>query len=211
MRAVHVIGGLALTGLAACSASSSAPVSQDRPVRVVTIGHRVISEQIVLTGQIRAQEERNLGFRIDGKLIERLVSIGDRVTAGEVVARIDTQDELNALRSAEADLVAAQAVLTQAQKTESRQRELLSRGFTTRVQYEQAQQQLETAQAQIDSADARRRAAQDRLSYTELRADVAGTVIAKGAEPGDVVRAGQMVLQLEREGRKDAVFDVPAP
>jgi RND family efflux transporter MFP subunit len=87
----------------------------------------------------------------------------------------------------------------------------MAKGFTTRAHYDQAQQQLQTAQAQIDSADARRRAAQDRLSYTELRADVAGSVIAKGAEPGEVVRAGQMVVQLEREGRKDAVFDVPAP
>jgi membrane fusion protein, multidrug efflux system len=209
--AAYVLGGFALVGLTACSQSSSAPAPQERPVRAITVEHRVLSEQIVLTGQIRAQEERNLAFRIDGKLIERRVTIGDRVAAGEVVARIDTQDELNALRSAEAELVAAQAVLTQAQKTEARQRELLARGFTTRVQYEQAQQQLETAQAQIDSAEARRRAARDRLSYTELRADVDGSVIAKGAEPGEVVRGGQMVVQLERQGRKDAVFDVPAP
>jgi membrane fusion protein, multidrug efflux system len=209
--AAYLVGVFALAGLTACSQSNSAPVPQDRPVRVVTVGHRVLSEKIVLTGQIRAQEERNLGFRIDGKLIERRVSIGDRVAAGEVVARIDAQDEVNALRSAEAELVAAQATLTQAQKTEARQRELLARGFTTRVQYEQAQQQLETAQAQIDSAEARRRTARDRLGYTELRADVDGSVIAKGAEPGEVVRAGQMVVQLERQGRKDALFDVPAP
>ena len=179
--ATYLIGVFALAGLTACSQSSSAPAPQERPVRAITVEHRVLSEQIVLTGQIRAQEERNLAFRIDGKLIERRVTIGDRVAAGEVVARIDTQDELNALRSAEAELVAAQAVLTQAQKTEARQRELLARGFTTRVQYEQAQQQLETAQAQIDSAEARRRAARDRLSYTELRAEVDGSVIAKGA------------------------------
>jgi len=212
MRAAgYVLIGFAFAGLTACSESSSAPAPQERPVRAVTVAHRALSEQLVLTGHVRAQEELNLAFRIDGKLVERLVSIGDKVAAGQVVARIDAQDEANALRSAEADLAAAQAVLTQAQKTEARQRDLMAKGFTTRVQYDQAQQQLQTAQAQIDSAEARRRTAQDRLSYTELRADVAGSVIAKGAEPGEVVRAGQMVVQLEREGRKDAVFDVPAP
>jgi membrane fusion protein, multidrug efflux system len=205
-----VITGFAVAGLAACSDSGASSPPPERPVRVVKVERRVVSEPVMLTGQIRAQEEVNLGFRIDGKLVERLVAVGDQVTAGQVVARIDSQNEVNALRSAEADLAAAQAVLTQAQKTESRQRELLTRGYTTRALYDQAQQQLQTAQAQIESADARRRAAQDRLTYTELRADVAGSVIAKGAEPGEVVRTGQMVVQLEREGLKDAVFDVPA-
>jgi RND family efflux transporter MFP subunit len=62
----------------------------------------------------------------------------------------------------------------------------------------------------VDSAEARRRTSLDRLSYTELKADAAGVVLAKGPEPGEVVRAGQMVVQLARGGRKDAVFDVPA-
>jgi membrane fusion protein, multidrug efflux system len=211
MRATDwVSAGFALAALAACSESSSAPPPQDRPVRVVTVEHRVVSEPIVMTGHIRPQEEVNLAFRIDGKLIERRVSVGDQVSPGQVVARLDSQNEQNSLRSAEADLSAAQATLTQAQRAEGRQRELMAKGFTTRTQYDQAQQQLQTAQAQIDSAEARLRAARDRLGYTDLRADAVGFVIAKGAEPGEIVRGGQMVVQLAREGRKDAVFDVPA-
>jgi RND family efflux transporter MFP subunit len=211
MRATAwVPASFALAALAACSESSSVPPPQDRPVRAVTVEHRVVSEPIVMTGHIRPREEVNLAFRIDGKLIERRVSIGDQVSPGQVVARLDSQNEQNSLRSAEADLSAAQAVLTQAQRAEGRQRELMAKGFTTRTQYDQTQQQLQTAQAQIDSAEARLRAAKDRLGYTELRADAVGYVIAKGAEPGEIVRGGQMVVQLAREGRKDAVFDVPA-
>jgi RND family efflux transporter MFP subunit len=173
------------------------------------VQHKVISQRLSMTGHIRAQEEVNLGFRIDGKLVERLVSIGDKIVVGQVIARLDPQDEQNALRSAEADFTAAEAVLAQAQKTEARQRELLQKSFTTRAQYEQALQQLQTAQAQLDATQARLRTARDRRSYTELRADVGGKVTAKGAESGEVVRAGQMIVQLAREDRKDAVFNVP--
>src|SRR5262245_60662066 len=91
-----------------------------------------------------------------------------------------------------------------------RQRELLQKGFTTRAQYDQALQQLQTAHSQVEAAQARLRTAEDRLSYTELHADGPGTVTAKGAEPGEVVHAGQMIVQVARQDGKDAVFDVPA-
>ena len=51
---------------------------------------------------------------------------------------------------------------------------------------------------------------ENRLSYTRLFADVAGVVTARGPEPGEVVSAGRMVVQVAREGARDAVFDVPA-
>ena len=201
---------LGLLALAACSESKSETQPAERPVRTVAVERRVVSEPIVMTGHIKARDEVNLAFRTDGKVIERRVTVGEEITAGQVVARLDSQNEANAMRSAEADLAATQATLTQAQRTEGRQRELIAKGFTTRTQYDQAQQQLQTAQAQVDSAEARLRSAQDRLSYTELRADVSGTVIGRGAEPGEVVRAGQMIVQVAREGHKDAVFNVPA-
>jgi RND family efflux transporter MFP subunit len=78
------------------------------------------------------------------------------------------------------------------------------------VQYDQAVQQLEAAQAQVDAAKARLRSAEDALGYSELRSGVAGWVTARGAEPGEVVRAGQMVVQVAQRGGKDAVFNVPA-
>ncbi len=195
----------ALGWLSACG-DSAPPPAQIRPVRTVTVEKRPIGEPVALTGQIRAQDEVSLAFRIDGKLIERPVNIGDRVAAGQLVGRIDPQNEQNALRSAQADLAASQASLTQVQAAEGRQRELLQKGFTTRAQYDQALQQLQTAQSQVESAQARLRIAEDRLSYTELTADAPGTVTAKGAEPGEVVRAGQMVVQVARQGGKDAAI-----
>ena len=131
------------------------------------------------------------------------------LTADQLVARLDPQIQDNALRSAEANLASIEAVLTQARLTFSRQQQLLKDGWTTRANFDEAQQKLLSAQAQVDSAQAQVRIAREQQSYTVLSADSPGAVTAVGAEPGEVVHAGQMVVQLARQGGRDAVFDVP--
>ena len=195
--------------LAACSKEQPKKV-EIRPVRVTLVQHALSGDTISLTGQIQAKDQINLAFRIGGRLQERNVTVGDPVTPGQIVARIEPQDFQNALRSAEADLASAKAVLANAQATEGRQSELLSKGFATRVQYDQAEQGLKTAQAQVESAQAKLQNARDNLAYTDLKSDVAGSVTAKGAEPGEVVAAGRMILQVARQGGRDAVFNVPS-
>ena len=208
LKLFAVIGFVA-AGHVACE-QSSPPTPQIRSVRAVTVERRVISEPVVLIGQIRARNEISLAFRIDGKLIERSVAVGDRITVGHLVARLDPQDEKNAVQGAEADIAAAQAALAQAEKLEGRQADLLKRNITSRALYDQSLQQLQTAQAQLDSAQARHRTNQSRLKYTELETEVSGIVTAKGAEPGEFVRAGQMIVKVAREDQKDALFEVPA-
>jgi RND family efflux transporter MFP subunit len=142
-------------------------------------------------------------------MVERLVNVGDRVAAGQVVARLDRSNEENALRAARAALVAAQAQLVEARNNYQRQRDLLRSGFTTRVNYDQANQRLQSAQSQVDATQAQANIAETRLGYADLVADAPGTVTARGAEPGEVVQPGRMIVQLAREGGRDAVFDVP--
>jgi RND family efflux transporter MFP subunit len=208
MKRIPLVIAITLS-IAACGKEQPKKV-EIRPVRVTSVQHAPSGETISLTGQIQAKDQVNLAFRIGGRLRERNVTVGDPVAPGQIVARIESQDYQNALRSAEADLASAQAVLANAQATEGRQSELLSKGFATRVQYDQAEQQLKTAQAQVESAQARLQNARDNLTYTELKSDVAGSVTAKGAEPGEVVAAGRMIVQVARQGGRDAVFNVPA-
>src|SRR5947209_6158105 len=140
--------------LAACG-KEPPKKAEVRPVRVIAVQHAPSGETISLTGQIQATDQVNLAFRIGGRLLERDVTVGDPVTPGQIVAKIEPQDYQNALRSAGADVTSALAVLANAQHTEGRQSELLSKGFATRAQYDQAEQQMKTAQAQVDSAQAR--------------------------------------------------------
>jgi membrane fusion protein, multidrug efflux system len=196
--------------LAACHSKTKANAPEVRPVRTVVAAKREAGETTVLTGHVEAENEVALAFRISGRMIERPVNIGDRVQPGQVVAKLDPQNELNSLRSARANLAATQAQLTQARNTFERQRRLLERGVSSRAEFDQAQEALQTAQSQVDDAEAQVKIAQDRVSYTELDTDVAGAVTARGAEPGEVVQAGQMIVRVARQDGRDAVFDVPA-
>jgi RND family efflux transporter MFP subunit len=207
-------GGIALAlilmaaNLAGCG-KPAATTSEARPVRTVTVEGGAQGETVSLTGQVRAKDEVSLAFRIDGRMIERPVNVGDVLKGGQVVARLDPQNQQNELRSAQANVSSAEAALKQAQLTFGRQQQLLKEGWTPRARFDEAEQALRTAEAQVDSARAQLRISEDRLSYTELVADAPGAVTAVGAEPGEVVRTGQMIVDLAREGGRDAVFDVP--
>lgn len=181
-----------------------------RPVRTVTAEKGHVGDPVVLTGHIQAENEAALAFRIGGRIIERLAGVGDHVEPDQVLAKLDPQNELNALRSAQAALAAGEGQLVQARNNFGRQETLLARGFTTKVLFDQAQQTLQTAQAQVDDAKAQLEIAEDRVSYTQLKANVTGTITARGAESGEVVQPGQMVFQVARQDGRDAVFEVPA-
>ncbi len=201
---------LAAFALSGCGRDEEAAVVQPRPVRTVTIEKRESGTPITLTGRVEAKDEVNLAFRISGRLLENNLRQGDRVEAGQVVARIEPQNEQNALRSAEAALAAAQAALTQASNHFDRQDTLLRQGWTTRANHDQAQKARDTAQAQVDSAQAQLEAARDLVSFTQLEADAPGVVTAVGPRAGSVVQAGQTIATLARKEGRDAVFDVPA-
>jgi len=128
-----------------------------RPVQTVTVERGAEGETVSLTGQIRAKDQVSLAFRIDGRMTERPVNVGDVLKAGEFVARLDPKDEENALRSAQANLASLEALLTQARLTFWRQQELLKDGWTSRANFDEAQQKLKTVEAQVDSAQAQLR------------------------------------------------------
>ncbi len=200
----------AVVGLPACRKEAEVHAPEVRPVRTISVTRQPAGETVVLTGHIEAENEAALGFRISGRMIERSVNVGDRVKPGQVLARLDPQDERNGLRSAEANLSAAQGQLTQARNNFERQRRLQQRGVISKAEFDNAQEALQTAQARVDDAEAQVKLASDRLGFTELKADAAGSVTARGAEPGEVVQAGQMIVRIARQDGRDAVFDVPA-
>jgi membrane fusion protein, multidrug efflux system len=209
VRALFGAVGLALLA-AGCNQEAKTEPPLPRPVRTVTVEKGAIGDAVQLTGDIRAENEVNLAFRIGGRIIERKGEVGDKVEPDQVLAKLDPQDELNTLRSAQAALTAAHAQQVEAQNTFDRQNHLMERGFTTRAIFDSAKQALQTAQARVDDATAQLDIAQDRVGFTELRANVEGTITARSAESGQVVQAGQPIFTVARTDGRDAVFDVPA-
>lgn len=203
-----VAAALALT-LAACQ-NEKAATTEARPVRVVTVEAGKFANDIQLSGEIQAEKNIGLAFRIAGRVSERPVNVGDNVKAGQLIARLAPTLEQNALTAAKSALEAARGEVSTARSTFARQERLMAQGFTTRPRFDQALKAQEAAQAQLENAEAQVELAQDRLGFTELRAAVPGVVTARNVEPGEVVQPGQVVVQLAREDGRDAVFNVPA-
>ncbi len=196
--------------LVACGSQDEQETQEVRPVRTVTVDRREAGMAVVLTGRIEAEDEASLAFRLSGRMIERLVGLGATVEPGQVIGRLEPLNEQNALRAAQANLRAAEGQLVEARADFRRQQTLAERGFAAQAVYDRARQALQTAESAVESMQALVKNAEDQVSFTELRADAEGVVTAVGAEPGEVVQAGQMIVRLARQGGRDAVFDVPA-
>ena len=206
-----LIAALSSLVLAACNRDAgTATTPTPRAVRTVTVEKRETSTPLTFSGRIEAEDEVSIAFRISGRLSANDTKIGDRVKAGQVLARLEPQNELNALRQAQAALAAAQGQLTQARNHFDRQQTLLGQGWTTRANFDAATQAQQTAQSQVDAAEAQLNSAHDLVGFTEVKADAPGVITATGPGAGEVVQAGQMIARIARQDGRDAVFDVPA-
>jgi len=190
----------------AASAEPKAP--EMKLVKAITVRPTPQADSRAAIGEIRPRLESDLGFRVSGKMVERRAEIGALVKKGDVLARIDDQDYRNRLASAEADVAAAQAVLVEASAAEARISALLAKGFTTRANHDATLKNLRSAEAKLKSATIAFAMAKDQLGYTELHAEFDGIVTATGAEAGQSVSVGQMVVRVADPKSRDAVFSI---
>jgi RND family efflux transporter MFP subunit len=197
-----------LLALAACQKEEKAASTPIRPVRTVIVELQEGGERVSLTGEIQPRYQADIGLRVNGKILQRPVDVGTQVQTGALLARLDPQQYRQDLEVAKSEIAAAAAEVTRSQAQEYRQRELLKNGHTTQVAYDQAFKTFKTAQAQLDAARAKQIQASENLGYTELKADYDGIITAVGADAGQVVSAGQMVVRLARPGEREAVFNV---
>ena len=209
LRPLALAGATAVL-LMACDREVEPAIQEARPVRTITVEKRDGGAPIVLTGRIEPENEAALAFRISGRVVENNMKLGDRLQPGQTVARLEPHNELNALRTAQASLAAANALLVRARNHFARQETLVGQGWTSKKAYDEAKQELQAAQSQAETAGAQLKVAQDLLSYTELKADGPGVLTEIGPGAGEVVQAGQMIVRLARDGGRDAVFDAPA-
>jgi RND family efflux transporter MFP subunit len=196
--------------LAACEQQAETPPAEPRQVRSVVIEKREAGSAVTLTGRIEAEDEVPLAFRISGRVLENNGVLGARVANGDLVARLEPQNEENQLIADTAALSAAEAQYNQARGHYERQRTLFEQGWATRANFELAEKGMKTAASQLEAARARLNAAEDLLGFTELRADQDGVITEVGPAAGEVVQAGQMIVRVARQDGRDAVFDVPA-
>jgi RND family efflux transporter MFP subunit len=199
----------ACVSIAGCQREQPAPPPEVRPVRTLTIAKAMSGDVVNLTGTVQAQTEINQAFRIGGRLVERSVNVGDPIRPGQPIARLDSQNEETALIAARAQLDAARAREAEAQNMYERMRDLVAERAVSQAQFESAEAAARSARSAVQSAQSQVTLAETRVGDTRLRSNVTGIVTAQGPEPGEVVGAGQMIIQVARDGGRDAVFDMP--
>jgi len=190
-------------------ASAVSDPRQEPPmVRLVTAS-RVSGSERGFTGTIGARVESNLGFRVAGKIVERLVNVGEQVKSGQPLMRIDETDLRLALTAKRNAVAAARATVVQTDADERRYANLMNDGWTSKQRYEQAKAASDTAKAQLAAAEADAEVAENQATYSLLVADADGTVMQTLGEPGQVVSAGQTVVRLAQSGPREAVVALP--
>lgn len=185
-----------VASLAACG-EPPAPPATLKLVRTVTVGGDAARKALErsYSGEVRARIETTLGFRIGGKITERLVDAGQAVKVGQVLARLDPADAALQLAQADAQKALAAADL-------ARYRDLKAKNFISASA-------LDARETAFKAADAQAALARNQTAYTALVADKAGVIGQVLAEPGQVVSAGQGVFRLAPDGEREVAISVP--
>jgi RND family efflux transporter MFP subunit len=196
--------------LAACgkAASSTDPRTQAPLVRSGVVERSVQADRS-FTGIVAARVESDLGFRVPGKVLERLVDTGQTVKCGQPLMRIDPTDLRLAMRAHEEAVTAAKARARQTSEDEVRYRNLVVQRAVSASEYDQARAAAESARADLNAAEARADVARNESRYAVLSADADGVVVETLAEPGQVVAAGQAVVRVAHAGRREARIELP--
>jgi RND family efflux transporter MFP subunit len=167
------------------------------------------SNNRAFTGIVEARVQSDLGFRVGGKILERSVNMGERVQKGQILMRIDSLDLKLSFAAQQANVEAARAKYTQTRADEARFAALVKSGAVSRQEYDQARAALDSAKAQLDAAEAEARVSNNSSEYAVLLADADGVIVRTLSEPGQVVAAGQTVIQLAHDGPREALINLP--
>jgi membrane fusion protein, multidrug efflux system len=201
---------LLIGGLGACEAKST-PEDQDvmRPVKTTTLGPASRQRTLTYSGVVRPRIESAIGFRVNGKVVERFVNVGDRVEISQLIARLDDTDLKLAEKSATAALRAARTRRDVASINFDRAKPLLPKGFISKAEFDIRKNEMDAATSAFDSAEAELHQATNAVGYAALKADAAGIVTSVAAEPGQVLSAGQPVITLAKAGEIEIAIDIP--
>lgn len=197
-----------LAALAGCKEEVEVPPI--RPVLSVRAEMRNTETLGPFAGSIQPRYSTDFSFRIFGRMVARMVSIGSAVKQGDEIATLDPAVQALLVRNAEAAVASAKAQLANSRAEEGRQRTLAEHNISPQSQLDAVVQNRETAAANLARATASLRRAEDALSFTQLRADFDGVVTATHLQAGQVVNAGQKVVTIARPDIREAVISVPS-
>lgn len=205
---VTLIGVMPIV-LVACGEQAPTDPRTDAPLVRVAVTQSAAPASRSFTGIVAARIQSDLGFRVSGKVLERLVDTGQTVKRGQVLLRLDPVDLKLAAHAQREVVAAARARAKQTSEDESRYRALRGTGAVSASAYDQYRAAADAARAQLSAAEAQAEVARNATRYAELLADADGIVMETLVEPGQVVSAGQAVVRVAHAGPREAVVQLP--
>lgn len=200
---------ISLSLLSGCGSDSDQQETAEKPYVLTTQIEQGAFLQWHLSGQIAAQKSAMLGFQVGGQVAKRLVNPGAEVNRGDALLELDRTDLSLKLRAAQANLSATQAELNLAKTEAKRSQDLLDRKLVSQQEYDRAQNQVTTLQQREISLQRELELAERQLNYTHLRAPAPGLVQSVSVDKGQVVSAGQALIEFIYQDGLDAVVQIP--
>lgn len=195
--------------LAACGSEAPSDPRAGMPLVRVAVVRGETPGSRAFTGIVAARVQSDLGFRVAGKVLQRLVDTGQTVERGQVLLRLDPADLKLAANAQIEAVAAARARALQTAQEEARYRDLRGTGAVSASAYDQAKAAADAAKAQLGAAEAQADVTRNATRYAELVADGNGVVMETLVEAGQVVNAGQTVVRLAHAGQREAVVQLP--
>lgn len=195
--------------LASCGGESAADPRAEPPVVRTALVDAADSTSRSFTGVVAARVQSDLGFRVAGKVVERLVDVGDTVRRGQPLMRVDATDLKLSADAQDEAVDAAKARARAAEERTDHYQDLRDRGVVSDSEYDAFKEAERAAEAELDATRDQAQIAENASRYSVLVADSAGVVVETTAEPGQVVSAGQTVIQLAKGGPREAVIQLP--
>jgi RND family efflux transporter MFP subunit len=202
-------GWLTLALMVGCSKPAMKDPRLQSPRVELFKAKAVGSNSRTFTGIVEARVQSDLGFRVAGKILERSVDVGQQVQKGQPLMRLDPEDLRLSAAAQQANVEAARAKYTQANADETRSAMLVKSGVISHREYDQDRAALDNAKAQLEAAEAQARVSNNSSEYAILLADADGVIVRTLSEPGQVVAAGQTVIQLAHDGPREALINLP--
>lgn len=198
MKRKHVIAGFAAVALVLVAAwlFRRAEASEAAPYRLAVVERGDVEATISSTGTLNPVTTVQVGTQVSGKVVALYADFNDRVTEGQLIARIDPMLQEQAVREAESSLARARAELERAEREFERNRALYDQKVLTESEFNQVEYTMKVSRANLTSAEVNLERARQNLEYTQIYSPIDGIVVERNVEPGQTVAASMSAPQL---------------
>jgi RND family efflux transporter MFP subunit len=196
-------------GLAVIASITAGSAGAASALETAAVAFRDVGETYAAEGVVEAVRQSTVAAQTQGRIVELAVDVGDRLTRGQVIARIDEREATQVVATADAQVAQAEAALGNARANYERTTKLIAQKFVSDAALDKAQADYDAAKAQVAAARAAAAQARTGKGYTVIAAPFGGVVSARHVDLGEMAQPGRALVTLFDPKDLRAVVTVP--